>query len=101
MHMKQRHQAERDIVRAERVGFRDGAYRCRQVPMTQGYALRPSGAAAGVQDQRDIVGIGFRRAGVRRNLRRDHRDPACSAARRASAASPAGTSRIFARVSAR
>ena len=56
MHMKQRHQAERNIAwgraRKSAAMVRDG---CRQVAMAQRHALRPSGAAAGVQHQRDIV----------------------------------------------
>src|SRR5580658_979229 len=42
--------------------------------MAKRHALRSSGAAAGVQYQRDIVRAGFRRAATSRNLRRDQRN---------------------------
>ena len=71
MHMKQRHQAERDIAGAERVSRGDVARGGRQIAMAQGHALRQSGAAAGVQDQRDIVRAGFGRAAGAADLWRD------------------------------
>ena len=55
VHVKQRHHAQRDVARAESVAARDVAGRDRQVGVRQRHALGPAGAAARMQNQRDIV----------------------------------------------
>ena len=70
VHMKQRHGAERNVVRREVVCSNDVVSRRCEVLVAQWHALWPAGATAGVEDERNIVGLGHRqrvpvRAGAR------------------------------------
>ena len=53
--VKERHHAERHVLGAERVAARNVLCRDGEVGMAERHALRASGAAAGVQDERHIV----------------------------------------------
>ena len=58
MHMEQRHDAERDVLGREPVMSHDIVGRGRHVAVHDRDALGTSGAAAGVQDQRESSGEG-------------------------------------------
>ena len=60
VHVKQRHHAQRHVVRRELVVPCDVAGGNRQVRVRERHALRTSGAAARVQHERDIVNVGRR-----------------------------------------
>ena len=58
VHVKQRHHAQRHIVRRQRVAACDVARRDGEVGVLERHALGPAGAAARVQDERDVIDVG-------------------------------------------
>ena len=72
MNVKQRHDAQRNIFVGKRVGVRDVGSGNSQIEMAERNALGTPGAAAGVQDQGNIVWGGLDRLFPRRSIVQMH-----------------------------
>src|ERR1700728_1202763 len=65
MDVKERHDAERNVFFGKRVGAGDICRRYSQIEMPQGNSLRPSRASAGVENEGNIICLGFGRGASR------------------------------------